>query len=147
MAFTYGGDPANSDLEALRFSIGDTDSTDQQFQDAELNHLLTAKGSVPGAAVEAVRRLIAKYARQVNKAVGDLKVSYSDRVKGYQILLKEKQRELALSNCSPVAGGISKARKLTVEQDSDRVHPSFERGQFDHPGTGDRSEYEDDLIS
>jgi len=134
MAFTYSGDPSNSNLENLRFTIGDTDSDDQQFQDAELNHLLTEQGSVKSAAIEAVRRLIAKYSRRVDKTVGDLKLSYSQRVKHYQSLLQQLKTSQAISTGKPVAGGISKSRKRTVEQDDDRVEPAHTRKQFDHPG-------------
>lgn len=137
MAWNYSGDPADSDLDNLRFSIQDTDTGDQQFQDAELNFLLTDAGSVRGAAVEAVRKLIAKYSRQVTKAVGDLRLNLSDRVTHYKMLLKEMQYALTLATGGPVVGGLSKSRKKTVELDSDRVIPDFERGQFDHPGTGD----------
>lgn len=145
MAFTYDGDPAGSDLAALRFSIGDTDSNDQQFQDAELTYLLTTYGSVEKASVEAVTRLIAKYARLVDKAVGDLKMSYSQRVKQYKTLLAERRRELLLAKGGGVvAGGLSKTRKRSVAQDTDRVEPAFERGQFDHPGVNEnRSELAD----
>lgn len=147
MAFTYDGDPAASDLANLRFTVGDTDSVDPQFFDAELNHLLTEAGSVKGAAVTAVRRLIAKYSRFVNKSVGDLRNAYSDRLKNYQILLKELQNTLGLATAGVIAGGISKARKKTVAEDSDRVVPSFQRGQFEHPGTPNPSEIKDSLLS
>lgn len=146
MVWTYSGDPAASDRDALRFCIGDTDSGDEQMQDAELDFLLTENGSVPGAAVAAVRKLIAKFARQVNKNVGDLRLSLSDRVKNYKILLKELQTSLALRTAGPVAGGISRARKETVVQDTDRVIPDFEKGQFDHPGVGNASTLDDRII-
>lgn len=136
MAFTYS-DPSNSNLEEVRFLIGDTDSTDQQFQDAEITYLLTSEGSVTAAAVAAVRALIAKYARKVNKSVGDLRLSYSDRTAHYKDLLKTLQARQGLKTAAPIAGGISKARKETVEQDTDRVVPFAERDQFDHPGTPD----------
>ena len=146
MVWTYSGDPATSDRDELRFCIGDTDSGDEQLQDAELDFLLTQRSTVKGAAVSAVRKLIAKFSRQVNKNVGDLRLALSDRVKNYKLLLRELQDSLALGVAGPVAGGISRARKETVVQDTDRVIPDFEKGQFDHPGSGNESELDDRII-
>lgn len=146
MAFTYSGDPADSDRDNLRFTIGDTDSGDILLQDAELDFLLTQRTSVKGAAVEAVRRIIAIMSRQVTKAVGDLRLNLSDRVKNYKILLNELQTSLSLGVAGPIAGGISRSRKETVVQDTDRVIPDFEKGQFDHPGSGNASELDDRII-
>lgn len=42
------------------------------------------------------------------------------------------------------AGGISKADKTSVESDTDRVQPRFERGQFRYPGTQRPSQTTDD---
>lgn len=146
MAFTYSGDPADSDLDNLRFTIGDTDSGNFFLQDAELNFLLTQRTSVKGAAVEAVRRIIALVAKQVTKSVGDLRINLSDRLKNYKILLKELQSSLALGVAGPIAGGISRARKQTVDKDTDRVIPDFEKGQFDHPGVGNVTEINGRII-
>ena len=46
MAFTYGGDPANSNREAVRFWSGDTNSSDQLLADAEIDYLLTLETKV-----------------------------------------------------------------------------------------------------
>ena len=86
------------------------------------------------AAIAAVRGLIALFARKVDKAVGDLRLSYSQRHAHYEGLLTQLQQQM-VSTGSPVAGGLSKARKTVVKADTDRVEPSIERGQFDHPGT------------
>jgi len=146
MAFTYSGDPAASDLDNLRFTIGDTISTNVLLNDAELNSILATNTSVKGAAVVAVRRIIAIVSRQVTKAVGDLRLNLSDQIKHYKLLLSELQYSLTLSQGGPVAGGLSKSRKQTVEEDTDRVVPDFERGQFDHPGVGNETELNDGEI-
>ena len=36
MTWTYSGDPADNDLDELRFKIGDTDPSDPELQDEEL---------------------------------------------------------------------------------------------------------------
>lgn len=140
MTFTYSGDPAASDLDNLRFTVGDTISTDVLLTDEELNSILVTNTSVKSAAVVAVRRILAIMSRQVTKAVGDLRLNLSDRMKHYKQLLGELQYSLTLSQGGPVAGGISRSRKQTVEEDTDRVIPDAERGQFDHPGVGNETE-------
>ena len=135
MTWTYSGDPSNSDLDAVRVRIGDTDSTSQQLDDEVIDYFLDTEGSVQAAAIASTRALVAKYTRFVDKAVGDLKQSYSQRLDHYKALLAQLQQEFARKAGGPVAGGLSSARKTAVEDDSDRVAPSFSRGQFDYPGT------------
>lgn len=46
-----------------------------------------------------------------------------------------------------VAGGVSRARKQTVEEDTDHISHRIRRGQFKYPGTGQpfsESDYESD---
>lgn len=40
MAFTYGGNPKESELDAMRFAIGDTDATSPLLQDAEIQYII-----------------------------------------------------------------------------------------------------------
>lgn len=135
MAWTYTGNPADSDRDAVRFLIGDTDTTDEQLQDAEIDWLLTEQGSVYGAAIESARALSAKYARQVTKSVGDLKLQASDKAAHYRALVEDLEKASATSNLVPIpfAGGISVDDKNTREDETDRVEPRFHRGQFSHP--------------
>lgn len=135
MTWTYGGDPSANDRDAVRFLIGDTDTTDQQLSDEEIAFLLTDRGSVAAAAHAAVLALIARLARLVDKSVGDLRLSYSQRQAAYKTLLGQIERRMALRTATPFAGGISVAQKDSVGDDTDRVVPAFERDQFDHPGT------------
>jgi hypothetical protein len=124
--WTYTGNPQSRDLDAVRFLIGDTDADDQQLQDAEINYLLSAHGSVNGAAIAAAEAVMAKYARKVDKAVGDLRISYSQRVEHYAKLVATLKRKVAIT-AVPFAGGISLSDKLAREQDDDRVPPAFTR--------------------
>lgn len=135
MSWTYGADPANSDRDAVRLTIGDTDTTDQQLQDSEVSYYLTTYGSVGDASYYAAQALSAKYARKVDKAVGDLKISYSQRSERYAALADELKMQSANSGVGVYSGGRTVTNKETVEDDSDRVQPSFKRGQFSNPNT------------
>jgi hypothetical protein len=77
MAWTYSGNPGSSNLDEVRFLIGDTDSTSQLLSNEEINYLLGAYGEAYAAAVACVVALIAQASRTVeeSKKVGDLSLS------------------------------------------------------------------------
>lgn len=124
MSFSYTGDPSSSDKDAVRFLIRDTVAASKEFEDEEILYMLTTKGDVRSAAVLALKTLAAKYATAVDKAVGDLRLSLSQKYDHYLSLIKQFEGE-AMLVAVPFAGGISVASKDTYEQDSDRVKPRF----------------------
>lgn len=126
MTWTYSGDPSVSNKDAVRFSIGDTNSSAQQLQDEEINWLLTVHGSVRAATIAAARTLATKYAGLVDKAVGDLRLSLSQKHKGYLEVIKQLEANAALV-AIPFAGGISADDVQNRDEDDDRVKPRFTR--------------------
>lgn len=136
MTWSYTGNPANSDLDALRFRLGDTDPADQQFSDEELDYLLAEKSTVPLAALEAARQLHFRYSKLVDKTVGDLKISYGQRAGRYKELISQLKRDSVWLSAMPYAGGIRESDKDSVEEDVDRVKPNFKLGMHDNPAPG-----------
>lgn len=142
MAWTYTSDPSNVPRDAVRLLVGDTITTDPQLQDEEIAYFLSqAGGSVTGAAVRCARALMAKFARLVDKSVGDLRLSYSQRQAAYAALLADLETQLALG-AVPFAGGTSISDINTRRGDTDRPAPDFERdmdsdreGGRRHPAT------------
>lgn len=131
MTWTYGGDPAGSILDALRFLLGDTDEDDQQLSDEELNYLLTENDdSVTAAGLSACRRMIAKYSRYVDQKTGDIDTKYSQRLGHYRTLLAMIREGLIPT---PYAGGISKSDMEAVQDDEDRQGGQFAVGMQDYP--------------
>lgn len=143
MTFTYGGDPASSDRDAVRLLVGDTDSDDPQLVDGEVDYFLSSTGAVRPAALAAARAILAKYARKVDQSVGDLRYAYSQRRAAYEALVGRLERDAAVKGAVPYAGGISQSDKETDQDDSDRVQPAFYRGQFDDPATETGPDTED----
>ncbi len=90
MAFTYGGDPTASSLAKVRFLIGDTDSTDYELEDAEINFMVSEFDDAYTAASFCADIIAGKFARQADtsKSVGDLSLSktYSSRSREYAAL-------------------------------------------------------------
>lgn len=131
MAWSYSGNPADSDLDELRFKIGDTNIKNPELQNEELQFIiddLTASGTyaVLTAAIVAVRALLAKVAALIDEKVGDVDVKWSQKYKNFKQLLKDFTAEAAKSTLtSAYAGGISIADKHNQEQNTDRVKPTF----------------------
>jgi len=130
MSWTYSGDPSYSDLDLVRFLIGDTDTTAQQLTDEEILGAITIAGGVYPAAIMAVRQLASYYARRADKSVGDLSISYSQIAKNYRDLVGQLQTQAITlgGTAPPYAGGISVSDKQIDEGDSDRVAPAFTVG-------------------
>lgn len=132
MSWSYSGNPASSTRDKVRFLIGDTDTTDQQFSNEEIDAILADNADEPYAtAIVLIEGLIARYSRYISKSVGDLSISYGDRVKQYQSLLTGLRRRASIQLCAPYAGGISIADKNVDEADDDRVSPYFTVGMHD----------------
>lgn len=90
MTWTYSGDPSSSVRDAVRFTVGDTDETEELVSDEEIDYLLTIHNGVGMAAVGAARAIAAKYSRKSDqsRAVGDLSLSqqYSQQSLNYHHL-------------------------------------------------------------
>jgi len=134
VTWTYSGNPSASSLDAVRFYIQDTDTSDQLFSDAELNFLLTSYTNPLAAAMQACRTLVAKYARAVDSSVDRVSESASQRMKQYSELATQLERRLG-SLALPVMGGRKYSEKDTLESDTDAIQPAIRRGQFDFPGS------------
>lgn len=86
MTWTYSGDPAANQRDAVRFLVADTDSTDPLITDEEIAYLLDIYTEAPHAAVGAARAIAAKFSREADQArqVGDLHLSESLSQKSFQ---------------------------------------------------------------
>lgn len=135
MSWTYSGDPSSSDLDAVRFCIGDTIETDQLLQDEEIQFLLDTYESVRLACINGIISIMASYARYVNEEVDEVREDNSDRMAQLKILLDELRRSVS-AFAQIYAGGISVADKSANESDTDRVPPFFTRDDFDNDRRG-----------
>ena len=133
MVWTYTGDPSDSDKDALRFHLGDTDSSDQQLSDQEINYLLQLHGgNVYLATADAARSLAGQFSRQSDKQVGDLRLSLGQKAEHYWQLAKRMELQ-GQKRVTPYAGGISRADKKNNRDREDRVKPDFKRDMMENP--------------
>lgn len=147
MTWTYSGNPSDSDKDAVRFLVGDKDSTDQQISDEEITFLMTQKSNVYAAAALAAGCIAAKYARDVGSSIESVRVFSADRYKHYKDLENELDNKSKGATSDgyglPVVTGISESDIRSVEQDTDRVQSAFKKRQFDNPPYGRRDDYPD----
>lgn len=83
MTTTYDTD---TDVGKVRLAIADTDTTDAEFTDEEIEVFISAGGSWQQGCLLAVDALIAKYAKKVTFALGPRREQLSDIVDHYKAL-------------------------------------------------------------
>ena len=132
MAWTYGADPANSTRDAVRLFLGDTDSTDQQLSDSEINYFISLFPTTYAAAAMAARAVAAKYARLVSKSVGDLRIEYQQRQASYAAIAVSLDEQAGAAGASPYLGGLTLADKESNSENTALVQPDFIRDLFDN---------------
>ena len=150
MSFSYddtdlGTDTASGRLNATRFLLGDTDSSDPQVKDAEVNFALQeTNDNIYFAAAWLARAVAGKFARQVNIDLdGQLSADYSDLADQYNRLADqlEYQGTKAGGRLGIKAGGITKTDIETARQNTNRVKPTFRRDRFWNPPTYDGMDF------
>lgn len=137
MTWTYSGDPASNERDAVRFEIPDTDTNAQLVSDQEIAYALAEESGVLGAAARCCEQISRRYAQQADVATGDVKLTYSKAAENLAERAKEL-RKRADGTHAPYSGSQSIAAKDRLAEDSDRVASTFTRRQFDNPyNTGD----------
>lgn len=120
----YGGNPATVPEDQLRFIIGDTNLINPMLSDGEVSWIVSVYASSEEGAAVACDALAGKFAIEVDRSIGQLRISASKRFEHYQLLASELRMRLGL-RAIPWVGGQSVSGKLAVTSILDRVQPSF----------------------
>jgi len=141
MTFTYGGDPLNSNRDAVRLMIQDTSTGPQELSDNEIAWLIASHPDNWFAASAGATMKAGKFAAdaQVDSLkVGDLSIAEGDalgaRGREFRNLAKELKLIALRRGVKPAVGGISIAQKETDLSDTDWDRPEFVIGQNDFDG-------------
>lgn len=118
----------------VRFYVGDT-TTPYLLTDEQITLTIDATTSDLAAAALCARSLSARYARQVDTRFETISSSYGQKSTAFEKLARslEQQAKRAGGLGVPLAGGISRADAVSVNDDADRVRPYFRDGQFANP--------------
>jgi hypothetical protein len=142
MTWSYSGNPGASDLDAVRFWVGDVWEGTPQLTDEELTYLLSLTGGkVLPAAIAACLELANRYSSQVDFAVeSELRVDLSQRAEAYAKRATELREQASIPGTvasrhpMPYAGGLSTSDMARQAADMDRVAPNFWVGMHDERG-------------
>lgn len=139
MGWSYTGDPLSSPIDAIRFLIGDTDSTEPQLQDEEIAFLVTTwrnKGTMYWAASQAAETIAAKYTREIALSSDSQTLDLSQLSQKYMTLAEQ----LRSKHWQLLAGGNVDVGGITPGQQPDpSVLPTaFGRGMHDNYQAGEQ---------
>ncbi len=129
--FTYSGNPADSDRDAVRFVLGDTDKERRLLDDREVEYAIAEKGSVSSAAVFLAQALANRFAGLADIKVGPISKSYSKVADMYRKIVDDL-KESACLEVEAAFPAISIDKKCALYEDDDYMAPSFYRGMSDH---------------
>lgn len=132
-------DPSATSKDAVRLLTGQTSSGDEVLlYDEEITYALNNRDTTDAAAAWCLEMLASRYATfPASKQVGQLGITYHERANQLRKSAAVLRTAAALGSFTPFVGGTSVADKKARQQDTDRVTPAFERGQFDNPDAGD----------
>lgn len=132
MTFSYSASEATG-LDQVRGIIGDTTDAGHFLENETISAILTANGDAVGpSAVECVRRIIAKIAKETDRSHPDgISVSRTQKSQQYRDLLRELEGLYGKGGSIEMfVGGSSKAENEAFETSPDFVQPSFRRGMW-----------------
>jgi len=110
MSWTYGGDPAGSLRDRVRFLVGDTEAAQPLASDGEVDWSLARHGSPAAAAAALARALAARFARQVDLSIGDLSRAAAQQHAHFLALAERLAREAASEGVGLHAGALDPVR-------------------------------------
>lgn len=141
MSFSYSGDPAASNLDEVRYRLGDTDSTNPLLTDEEIQFQIntwvldTTKGYTnTWAAAECAETIAARFAREVSYSADGVSVGGNE--------LQTKYTELAGTlrsqyDRSQTLGGPDAGGMIQGEEFDSTIKPlSFSKGMHDNRRAG-----------
>jgi hypothetical protein len=137
MTFSYSGNPSDSDKDAIRFLIQDTDEDEPFLQDEEIifiaSHWVLSE-SIYYAAAQAAETIAARFAREVTVNSDSQTVSTSELQQKFQ-LLAERLRQM---HNMYMAGGYVDAGGMLKElwRDPTVAPLAFGTGMHDDPEAG-----------
>ena len=144
MTATYSGNPADSDLDAVRFHLGDTNLSSPLLQDEEIQYLLDQNLSAMSllrVCALAAEDIAGRFAREVSVSGDGASVDLASLQMKFEQLatsLRERAKDQALGNPSSGAawgGGID-----LWEAHDPSVKPFvFSVGMHDNPAVGQQS--------
>ena len=125
MSWSYSGDPADSQIDACRFLIGDTIASDPIMQDEEIQYLIDTYGNNEYQVYyQLFTRAATLFARDTKRKLGPQSEDPSDRLKYYA------EQAAAYKAKAANVGGISMTKPAGPQIFSIGMHnnPPWKKG-------------------
>lgn len=138
MTWTYTGNPSATEIDQVRFIVGQLSSEDPiLLKDEEISWSLDQFGTW-GGAVSCAHSLANQYAAKARReAVGQLAITWGNRAEEYREAAKAIRRQAGQSNTAlPYLGGLLEADKKADRNNTAQVQPAFTRDRDDNPRIG-----------
>lgn len=133
MPATYSGDPSSSDLDAVRFLLGDTNTTAAKLQDGEITFLLSEWENPYLAAAAGADTLSANAATWISFQADGNTLSLSDAQEKYSRLADSLRDSFNRRYRSVFyVGGMDQAESDAYAQDESISHGAFTEGMHDN---------------
>lgn len=130
--FTYGNDPAASDVDAVRFLVGDTNPDRPLLDDREVEWAISQFPDQNLAAASLADHLFGFFASKGDFKVGPVNKSYSKVAD----LFKQKAAQLRAEACKgaiPSFPAINFTTKRVLQENTDLTRPQILVGISDNP--------------
>lgn len=123
---SYGGSPATVEADRLRLLVGDTGPS-FVLSDPEVAAFVAVDADLRVGASQAALAMSARFAAQVDRTVGDVSVSLSQKAKAYSTLARDLTSSASSASSSavlpiPFAGGLRYSQVATRDPD---IIPTF----------------------
>lgn len=130
---TFAAAPADGLAVIATFSYA-------EISDEAIAEILTLQEDVYFAAMMAAQSISGRYANAVDKQVGDLRISYSQKAKAWADVAERIQRmPKPISASSPWFGGLLVDEKQAEAIDTSKVKPFFTRDMESNPYAADQT--------
>lgn len=149
MSFSYSGDPAASDLDEVRYRLGDTDSSSPLLTDEEIQFQIDTWVNDPSkgytntwAAAECAETLAAKFAREISYSADGVSVGGQELQDKFCALAATLRSQYDRSQTlgAPDVGGILNGEEFdtTIKPLSfgKKMHDNKRAGQQEYGGEG-----------
>lgn len=104
MSFSYSGDPSESALDLLRFTLGDTDAAEPIMQDAEYEYLIAQYPADPNKLLAAAFRSAATHfaSKNVKRKLGPQEEDPRERAAYFNAMADKYEDSTQFSGTPPV---------------------------------------------
>lgn len=127
MSFSYSGDPTASDIDAVRFEIGDTNEKTQLIQNEEIAYSIKKEGTVLKGAARCAEALAARFARDATTRTSVYSSQQGEIQKHFEMLAK-KLRARAITRGNFRFPAMSRETKQANRENRDLNLTTAHRG-------------------